>query len=132
MDFRIQLEMALLTILLPLLPLVAKYFTMWVNIQITKLQKEAEVAGLSELKFYLDEVDKTIQTAVSTVNQVFVEDLKENGLFTNDRHLEAFNQAKAIVLSLLTDESRIMLEKVHTDYLIYIDNKIQELVNISK
>lgn len=129
---REQLEVMLIAMLVPLFPLVSAYVTILLNNLIAKAKKEAELVDLAQLNFYLDLADKTIKEAVNRVQQTLVDDLKKNGLFTEDKKIEALNTAKDIVLELLNENSKLALEQAHKDYLQYIENKIEDLIKDSK
>lgn len=127
------ITMVLKAILVPLLPLVSIYVTKFVNKYIEKIKQEREInerlKEFDEIDFYLDKVNDIIVTAVKKVNQVFVDDLKKTNNFSKEKQQEAFQKALDIVMELVTEEGQLMVEKAHTDYLAYVENKIEELVN---
>lgn len=127
------ITMVLKAILIPLLPLVSIYVTKFVNKYIEKIKQEREInerlKEFDEIDFYLDKVNDIIVTAVKKVNQVFVDELKKTDSFTKEKQQEAFQKALDIVMELVTEEGRLMVEKAYTDYLAYVENKIEELVN---
>ncbi len=76
--------------------------------------------------------EQIIETAVVAVNQTFVEELKKNEKFTKEKQKEAFEKCKSIVLSLLTDHVRTMLEYIYGDLDSWLETKIELYVNNQK
>ena len=76
----------------------------------------------------LDNVVNMVLDAVEATNQVFVDELKKNGEFTETSALEAFNITKEKVLDMLSDDAAAIIVQVYGDLDIYIDTLIEATV----
>jgi len=81
---------------------------------------------------YIDIAEDIVVTAVITVNQTFVDELKKGGAFTKDRQEEAFIKCKDIILKMLTDSSKIAVESLYGDFNKWLTAKIEYNVSSTK
>lgn len=84
------------------------------------------------VKKYLAEVSDAVQTAVSLVNQTYVDSLKQAGKFGADDQRYALAQAYAKAEELLTAEARDFLTRAYDDLHGYIISKIEAEVRAQK
>ncbi len=77
-------------------------------------------------------LNDTITTAVISVNQTYVNSLKEQGAFDKQAQAKAFEAVYDIVMAQLTDEANTYLQEIYGDLNVYISNKIEEQVNLNK
>lgn len=76
----------------------------------------------------LDNVIKVVLDAVEATNQIFVDELKKNGEFTEETALEAFNITKERVLDMLSEDAADVITTVYGDIDIYLDTLIEATV----
>lgn len=119
------LEMVLVAILIPALPLLGRYIQLWFKARIEALQRHME---LEEENYYLRQLEDFVMTSVLAVQQTYVEALKQENAFTKEAQKEAVLKAKAKVQTQLTSRGREVLRKAQGDYLTYIEDQIEKLV----
>lgn len=126
MDWEFVLDNALTTILIPLLPLLGVWAITWVNRQIKNLKEKND---REYFDYHLDKVNDLIEDVVIEVQQVYVEALKDEHIFTKEKQLEVFNLAKDKILNQLTIQATEVLEKTYNDYIAWIETQIERTVN---
>ena len=67
--------------------------------------------------------------AVTTVSQTYVDTLKQHGSFTADAQREAFERAKAYVLTLLNTEAKDLLTEIYGNLDVWLETMIESTVN---
>ena len=123
------LDVALRAILIPLLPLLGLWFSTWLNAQIKALKAKNE---REYFNYHLGKVNELIQDVVTEVQQVYVDGLKEEDVFTAEKQKEMLYLAKDKILHQLTVQATDVLEKTYSDYLLWIETLIVLVVNESK
>ena len=98
------LQNVILTILTIVLFAGLKYLTEYTNANKDKIKDE-------RVKLAIDKALEIVTLAVNITNQEFVDKLKEEGAFEEDRAEEAFNSTKKLVIKMLTDETKSILEE---------------------
>lgn len=76
----------------------------------------------------LDSVINIVLDAVEATNQIFVDELKKNGKFTEESATEAFNITKEKVLDMLSEDAAEVIVAVYGDIDIYLDTLIEATV----
>jgi len=76
----------------------------------------------------LDNVVTIVLDVVESVNQVFVDELKKKGEFTEENAKEAFNKSKETALKMLSDDAVAIIESVYGDVDVYLDTLIEATV----
>ena len=76
----------------------------------------------------LDSVIKMVLDVVEATNQVFVDELKKKGEFTEESALEAFNITKEKVLNMLSEDAAEVITTVYGDIDVYLDTLIEATV----
>ena len=112
-----------------IMPVVVKYVVAYLQTKSDILIDSFENETLRE---YADDAIECVLNAVIAVNQTFVESLKNSGSFTESSQREAFNKAKQLVLSLISDNSKKAIEKLYGDFNTWLENQIEVCVNEAK
>lgn len=136
MDYQQVLDLIIKFILVPIIPLLGIYITLFIQKQIGKIKLQADNIELQteiiQMDFYLDIAEKLIITSVSAIQQIFVDELKKGDIFTEEKQKQAFNLAKQRILMLLKDEGIKALNAVYGDYINYIETRIENLIKEKK
>lgn len=114
---------------IPLLGAVAAYLINFLKVKAAQLH---QVFADNMYQKYIDIAIDIISSAVMTVNQTFVDELKKGGEFTKERQQEAFNKCKTIIFSMLSEEVKKVISLLYGDLDRWIDTKIEAFVNMSK
>ena len=112
-----------------IMPVVVKYVVAYLQTKSDILIDSFENETIRE---YADDAIECVLNAVIAVNQTFVESLKNSGSFTESSQREAFNKAKQLVLSLISDNSKKAIEKLYGDFNTWLENQIEVCVNEAK
>ncbi len=120
------LDQMIIAILVPAIPLLGYYIKLWISQQIQSLKENQKI---SRVNFYLDRIEKLIYEVVKSVSQTYVEDLKLSGMFDGEAQREAFRRAKDKISELTMEEGRYIIEEIYGDYYLYVNLKIEEVVN---
>lgn len=128
-DFVQYLLPILATVLGTVLTALCGYFVTYINRKNKALQATVDSATA---KKYMDMVTKTISDCVVSVNQVYVENLKKEGVFTKEAQAEAFKMAYNGVLEILTVDAYEYIESAFGDVEKYLTTKIEAEVNNAK
>lgn len=82
---------------------------------------------------YVRDAVKAVLTAVDSTFQTYVDSLKKSGNFMSEEaHKEAFNRAKNIALTMLTQEMREAVRITYGDLDVWLNNVIEQLVGANK
>ena len=123
------LEILVRIVIIPAIPIITKYlidaFKEW------SLLKSAEVENETVAQYLLDITD-TIYAAVLCTTQTYVESLKAQGKFDEEAQDIAFEMTKHTVMLLLADDAKDFLAKMYGDVDLWIDTKIEQIVNLQK
>ena len=76
----------------------------------------------------LESVITMVLDVVESVNQVFVDELKKKGEFTEENAKEAFIKSKETVLKMLSEDAVTIIESVYGDVDVYLDTLIEATV----
>lgn len=74
---------------------------------------------------YIDMAYGAVSRAVMATAQTFVDALKEEGAFTKDKQIEAFNMAKNTALEILGNEAISALNEIYGDFDTWINTLIE-------
>lgn len=112
--------------------ILAKKFCDFINAKIDKAQTNKELAKYAQLNKYIDVAQSAITTAVTTVSQTYVDDIKKSGTF--DATAQAKAKADAIELSktLITDDAKSAITILFGDFEKYLDSSIEAIIKKSK
>ena len=85
-----------------------------------------------DAKKYLADAADAITTAVSRVNQTYVDGLKKSGTFTKENQEEALSLAVKEAFNLMTHETIAFLKEAYGDMYDYLVSKIEAEVRLQK
>lgn len=115
--------------IVPLLGVLTAYFVKWVN------AKSAELAAKSDNEYhakYINMLNDTITNCVIATTQTYVSALKKEGKFDADAQKKAFTMTYEAVVQLLTEDATEYLDAAIGDLQLYITQKIEAEVQLSK
>lgn len=115
--------------IIPLLGILTAYIVKYINIKSGEIQNKVDNDTADK---YINMLADTISACVIATNQTYVEALKKENAFTAEAQKEAFNLTYNAVMAVLTDEAKEYLTAIYGDLTVYITNKIEAEVNISK
>lgn len=107
---------------------IAKYLIAIANAKIDKLQAGTKLAKHAQLNKYVDVAQVAISTAVATVSQTYVDDIKKAGNFNSDAQTKAKTDAIALAKTLITDDTKSAITELFGDFETYLSNSIEEVV----
>lgn len=116
-------------VVIPLLGVLTAYVVKLVNAKINDIAEERN--SVLEKK-YLDMLNNTITDCVVATTQTYVETLKKQGSFDAEAQKEAFNQTYSAVMNILSEDAKEYLNEAVGDLNLYITQKIEAEVNLTK
>lgn len=116
-------------ILVPLTTIITSFLVAVLRKGLQKMNSEIKSEKLKDI---LSQAEGIIEQSVSTVGQVYVSTLKKNNAFTREAQTEAFNNAKNIALTMMSDEAKKLITKNYGDFDVWIKTKIEQAVSASK
>ena len=128
-QFKEILEILMQVVFIPAIPIIVTYavtaFKEWATNKAIKSENEV-------VEQYLMEITDVISQAVLCTTQTYVEALKSQGKFDKEAQLVAFDKTKSAVMALLAKEAKDFLAKMYGDVDLWIDTKIEQIVNLQK
>ena len=122
MEFLQQLLYAIIMAAVPVLTTFAcKYLQALYEEHKSKIKNE-------RMRIILGQVTDMVAAAVETTTNTYVKQLKADNLFDADAQKEAFNRTYNTVKKQLTSESGEIIQEAYGDIEVYIENKIEQLV----
>lgn len=115
--------------ILPLLGVLTGFLIKWIN---TKSNQLVENSNNEAQKKYLTMLNETITSCVIATTQTYVSTLKNQGKFDAEAQQKAFSMTYEAVMALLTEEAVKYLNETVGDLKLYISNKIEADVNLTK
>lgn len=115
--------------IIPLLGVLTGFLIKWINAKSNQL---AENSNSIAQKKYLTMLNDTITNCVIATTQTYVSSLKNQGKFDAEAQKTAFNMTYEAVMALLTEEAIKYLNETIGDLELYISNKIEADVNLTK
>lgn len=115
--------------IVPLLGVLTAYFVKWVN------AKSAELTAKSDNEYhtkYINMLNDTITNCVIATTQTYVIALKKEGKFDAEAQKKAFSMTYEAVVQLLTEDATEYLDAAIGDLQLYITQKIEAEVQLSK
>ena len=129
MDWSAFIKDLFTVVLIPLLGIAIKYFIAYVD---AKMKSLATVQENELYAKYINMLNETIQNAVITTNQTYVNALKADGKFDAEAQKIAFEKTYNAVMSVLSDEAIKYFNELYGDAILYITNTIEARVNENK
>lgn len=125
MDYVWFIEQIFITIIIPLLGILAIYVIKCVNAQAEKIKSQTD----NELVIkYVDLLNDIIESCVVATNQTYVDALKAQGKFDKEAQKIAFEKTYNAVKEIISDEMVNVLAEVYEDLDAYIIALIEFMV----
>lgn len=129
MEWMVILKEIFEVCIIPLLGILTAYVVKFIKAKSGELQDKVDNNKADK---YINMLSDTISACVIATNQTYVEALKKDNAFTKEAQTEAFKQTYDAVMSVLTEDAKKYLAEAYGDLTIYITNKIEAEVNLSK
>lgn len=115
--------------LIPLLAILTKYITAWIQIKINELTDQKNDATFTK---YMTLLQDTVISCVIATNQTYVDALKEQGKFDAEAQKIAFQKTYDAVMQILTEDAVKYLNEALGDLDKYVNTMIESQVNLQK
>ena len=99
------------------------------NAKIDELQTATELAKYDKLNAIIDQAQSVIWTIVQSINQTFVNELKNAGKFDKESATKAKDMALEMANKLITEETANAIEQVYGDVDEYLGILVEQIVN---
>lgn len=129
MDFVTLAPVIFQMVLIPLLAILTKYITTWVQIKIDELTESKNNATFTK---YMNLLQSTVVDCVIATNQTYVESLKLQGKFDAEAQKIAFQKTYDAVMLILTEDAVKYLNEALGDLDAYVNTLIEAQVNLQK
>jgi hypothetical protein len=129
MDFVTLTPVIFQMVLIPLLAILTKYVTTWVQIKIDELTESKNNATFTK---YMNLLQSTVIDCVIATNQTYVESLKLQGKFDAEAQKIAFKKTYDAVMLILTEDAVKYLNEALGDLDAYVNTLIEAQVNLQK
>lgn len=129
MDFVTLTPVIFQMVLIPLLAILTKYITTWVQIKIDELTESKNNATFTK---YMNLLQSTVIDCVIATNQTYVESLKLQGKFDVEAQKIAFQKTYDAVMLILTEDAVKYLNEALGDLDAYVNTLIEAQVNLQK
>lgn len=116
-------------IITSILPIIVPYIIKLLNAKIDELTANIEN---EKAKRYIDVIVDAISIAVTSVNQTYVDSLKEAGTFDEESASIAKRFAMQKAKDLITADSKQFIEMAYGDFDKYLENAIESYVRQEK
>lgn len=129
MDWSAFIKDLFTVVLIPFLGIAVRYFVTYVN---AKMKSLAAAQDNQLYAKYINMLNDTIQNAVITTNQTYVDALKADGKFDAEAQKAAFEKTYTAVMAVLSAEAIRYFNTLYGDATLYITNMIEAQVNKNK
>ena len=116
-------------VLIPLLAILTKYITTWIQVKINELTENEDNATFTK---YMTMLQNTVIDCVIATNQTYVESLKMQGKFDAEAQKFAFQKTYDAVMQILTEDAVTYLNAALGDLDAYVNTLIEAQVNMQK
>lgn len=117
-------------LVIPLLPVVTAFLIAYLKKKTSDLQSRLQNEETSR---YIQLVENAICSMVSTVNQIYVDDIKAvNEHLTVEEQKNAFQMAKNQIVKIAGDTAITALNQLYNDSETYLNNRIEYYVSLAK
>lgn len=123
------LNIILTVVIIPILPTIAVYV---VNFLRKKTAEFETKTNNEKVKKFLEITENSIETAVTSISQIYVDELKKTGTFDKTAQAEAFEMAKQKIMQTLSEGAKQVLIEIYGSLEAYIDSRIEYYVRIGK
>lgn len=129
MDFVTLVPVLFQVVLIPLLAILTKYITTWIQIKINELTESKNDKTFTK---YMTMLQDTVIDCVIATNQTYVEALKTQGKFDAEAQKVAFQKTYDAVMQILTEDAVTYLNEALGDLDAYVNTLIEAQVNMQK
>lgn len=129
MDFVTLVPVLFQMVLIPLLAILTKYITTWIQIKINELTENKNDKTFTK---YMTMLQDTVIDCVIATNQTYVEALKTQGKFDIEAQKIAFQKTYDAVMQILTEDAVTYLNEALGDLDAYVNTLIEAQVNMQK
>lgn len=129
MDLVTLLPMIFQLCIIPLLAILTKYITAWIEIKINEMTESKNDATFTK---YMKLLQDTVISCVIATNQTYVETLKAQGKFDAEAQKEALKKTYDAVMAILTEDAINYLNEALGDFDAYVNTMIESQVNMQK
>ena len=129
MDFVTLVPVLFQMVLIPLLAILTKYITTWIQIKINELTQNKNDKTFTK---YMTMLQDTVIDCVIATNQTYVEALKTQGKFDAEAQKIAFQKTYDAVMQILTEDAVTYLNEALGDLDAYVNTLIEAQVNMQK
>lgn len=112
-----------------ILPIIVPYIIKVLNAKVDELTANIES---EKAKRYIDIIVDAISIAVTSVNQTYVDSLKQAGKFDDESAFTAKKLAMEKARDLISADSKHFIELAYGDFDKYLENAIESYVRQSK
>lgn len=128
-NFEEILRNALYLICAGVVPLLIRYVVVYLQV---KINENSAKINNNKIEQYLFATTDVLEKVVLTVNQTYVDQLKQSNSFTEEAQEAAKNMAIEKTMNLLTEESKKAIEMLYGDLTEYLEVSIEALVRANK
>lgn len=129
MDFVTLVPVIFQLCIIPLLAILTKYITAWIEIKINEMTANKNDATFTK---YMTLLQDTVVSCVIATNQTYVESLKAQGKFDAEAQKEALKRTYDAVMTILTEDAINYLNEALGDFDAYVNTMIESQVNMQK
>jgi hypothetical protein len=115
--------------IIPLLGLLTAYAIKFFNAKSAEIQNKVDNDTADK---YIQMLTDTVASCVLATSQTYVEALKKDNAFTKEAQQQAFDMTYNAVMDVLTADAKEYLTNIYGDLSIYISNKIEAEVKMTK
>lgn len=102
------------------------------NSKIDELQTSTKLVKYEQLNKYIDSAQSAIYTAVMTVTQTFVDNIKGTDKWNDETKNEAKQKAIDIAKELISEDAKIAINEIFGDFQTYLATTIEQAVKNTK
>lgn len=115
--------------IIPLLGILTAYAIKFFNAKSTEIQNKVDNDTADK---YIQMLTDTVASCVLATSQTYVEALKKDNAFTKEAQQQAFDMTYNAVMDVLTADAKEYLTNIYGDLSVYISNKIEAEVKMTK
>lgn len=116
-------------VVIPAIPVLVGYLVKYLK---AKADQTSTAIDNELVRRYLQEATDAVLQAVTYTAQTYVDTLKAQGKFDEAAQKTAFNKAKDVALSLLTEDAKQLIVDLYGDITVWLETKIEQTVKEQK
>ena len=122
---KIELNTLLVQLLIAIIPILSAFIVRLLNLKASEIEQFTKNTRLNK---YIDLAKDIVTKSVIAVNQTYVDKLKEQKIFTEEKQKQAFKLAKDKILSILTEDVKKAILLLYGDLNSFLDAQIEATV----